>query len=202
MNNKVKIFKEIWAVTRPIEKIGQYDDQDKTLAYMCQATKASDAGFKKRRETGTGWARCRGWHEDVPVTKYPTENTYANVPTTGFKLGKSVTRYSTSNKLIRITDPRGFTVEISISCLATLLEDVTVEKGVIKDECVWGRLGSDNVLVSTNSIEYKEAYKIGDSGKVKWLGMKDVEIGSVVELSVSGTIMKFIYIGKLHSLLK
>ncbi len=60
-----------------------------------------------------------------------------NLPTDGFKITKSVTRSSTSNKLWRVMDPRGVEFEISTGAFENLLMDVTIIKGVIQEKCVW-----------------------------------------------------------------
>lgn len=60
-----------------------------------------------------------------------------NVPQTGFKLMKSVTRYSTSNKLWRVLDPRGFMLEISTQNLEDILLEGKIEKGLIDGSFVW-----------------------------------------------------------------
>lgn len=49
-----------------------------------------------------------------------------NVAIEGFKITDFATRYSTSNKLIRILDPRGFELEISVANLLEILDQTTV----------------------------------------------------------------------------
>ena len=61
-----------------------------------------------------------------------------NVPTKGFKIAHSVSRMSTSNKLWRIEDPRGFELEISTACMETILLTGSVVKGIIQGSLVWG----------------------------------------------------------------
>jgi hypothetical protein len=60
-----------------------------------------------------------------------------NVPTVGFKIAKSVSRYSTSNKLWRINDPRGVQFEISTQVFEDLISEVTIIKGEIQEPCIW-----------------------------------------------------------------
>lgn len=60
-----------------------------------------------------------------------------NTPLEGFRLVKSVNRYSTSNKLWRVLDPRGFELEISTANLEELMMDCVIDHGLIKAECVW-----------------------------------------------------------------
>jgi hypothetical protein len=61
-----------------------------------------------------------------------------NVPMEGFRVQKFVSRYSTSNKLWRILDPRGFELEISTGCFENLILDGVIDHGVIMTPCVWG----------------------------------------------------------------
>jgi hypothetical protein len=78
-----------------------------------------------------------------------------NVPQSGFKIVDVVSRCSTSNKFYRILDPRGFELEISADNLLELMFSSTIENGVIKSECVWGKQTSA-ALVPVNSEHYKD----------------------------------------------
>ena len=60
-----------------------------------------------------------------------------NVPLEGFRVQRSVSRYSTSNKLWRILDPRGFELEITTACFEDLVMSCVIDKGVIMVPCIW-----------------------------------------------------------------
>ena len=61
-----------------------------------------------------------------------------NTPLTGFKIEKSVSRYSTSNQVWRILDPRNAEFEISTAVLEQIINDATILKGgVIDARCAW-----------------------------------------------------------------
>lgn len=60
-----------------------------------------------------------------------------NDPLIGFKIVDTVTRCSTSNKLWRISDPRGFELEISTANMEEILMTGVVDRGVIVGECIW-----------------------------------------------------------------
>lgn len=60
-----------------------------------------------------------------------------NDPIEGFKIAKSVSRSSTSNKVWRIEDPRGFELEISTDCIEDILMNGEVRKGEIIGTLVW-----------------------------------------------------------------
>jgi hypothetical protein len=70
-----------------------------------------------------------------------------NTPTTGFKIVDTVTRYSTSNKLWVVLDPRGVKFEISTDVFEQLIMDTTIVKGVIQDACVW--VGNKHLIAAT-----------------------------------------------------
>lgn len=75
----------------------------------------------------------------IPVCK-PVDwqpQIWDNVPTTGFKIVDTVSRYSTSNKFWLVLDPRGAKFEISTGVFETLIMNTTIIKGVIQDACVW-----------------------------------------------------------------
>lgn len=60
-----------------------------------------------------------------------------NDPLEGFKVVKSVSRYSTSNKLWRILDPRGFELEISSATFEDLILGGDIQSGLIIGACIW-----------------------------------------------------------------
>ncbi len=105
----------------------------------------TDAAAKKRKETADNWARL------------PQTITFDNTPISGFSLGDSVTRYSTSNKFVRVSDPRGFVLEISITNLCEVIEQHTIVKGDIEGKFIWGREGGTNVLIDEFNPEYIES---------------------------------------------
>ena len=77
-----------------------------------------------------------------------------NKPTRGFKMLEVVSRYSTSNKLFRVLDPRGFELEISADNLLDLAMASTIVKGEIVEECVWAQ-HNGVYLMPTSSEQYK-----------------------------------------------
>lgn len=60
-----------------------------------------------------------------------------NIPVRHFRIQKSVSRYSTSNKVWRILDPRGFELEISTDCMEDLLMEGDIQRGEILGFCQW-----------------------------------------------------------------
>lgn len=71
----------------------------------------------------------------VPSHLYP--RIIDNDPIDGFVIAHSVDRSSTSNKVWRIRDPRGFELEISTGCMEDLIMNGSIIHGVIQGKCVW-----------------------------------------------------------------
>lgn len=117
----------------------------------------TDAAAKKRKESVDRWAQGYGYGKTKDV---PPAVTYENKPMVGFKLSRSIRRdssFGSGNVKWRIEDPRGFELEISSPNFAQILMLCTMEKGEIQDQLIWGRLGSENILVPVESEVYKAA---------------------------------------------
>lgn len=184
MATAIKIYDSIWITKRHAKSEWDSEqrkyvpcDKEEELAYICQY--GTDSAFKKRKETGMNWSHN---------TRNPDGHVFKNDPVEGFKIGRSVSRYSTDNKVFRLEDPRGFTVEISTGNLEILLRDTDIIKGVIQGKCVWGR-EDKNILLSVNSKEYKDAFDMSD----KLISVKDLNPGDKV-LMQNG--LTYIYAGK------
>ena len=101
--------------------------------------------------TGLRWGNwLPGVHnraqEQVCEFAEPQPQVWDNTPMAGFKIENSVSRYSTSNKLWRISDPRGFEFEITTGVLEQIIEDATILKGGIIDaKCAW--MSNKNLVV-------------------------------------------------------
>lgn len=165
-------------------------DSDLPLAFLTPW--GTDSAAKNRMKSVDEWS-SRGWAGQKKLGAI----TIDNLPMTGFKLTSDIrtTSYGGLDKW-RIQDPRGFELEITSGNLARLLGVGTLERGEILDSCVWARLGSDNVLLSVQSPDYKEAVEATRLSKIKakW---KDVKIGNTVSLqnTISG-----VYMGKYYAI--
>ncbi len=123
---------------------------------------------------------------------------YDNNPTTGFSVAGSVTRWSTSNKLIRVEDPRGFQFEIPVENFIDIIRECTIKQGIILDEMVIGwedkvrlyKVGSDNYNLGIDNFELKGTANVS---------IKDIKIGSKIRLNNGKTVE---YIGAWHSLVE
>jgi hypothetical protein len=205
----IKISDKIWYVLKP-----EHNDE---LAYMCpyDTNKEGEAlsNVVKMQSTGRSWASSRiveykkddkGQIERDENNQYittrdeyvkGTEAIADNTPTTDFYVGSSVSRWSTSNKLFRVKDPRGFTVEIPTDNLATLLHHTTVVKGVVQEQCVWGREGNNHILLPVNSEPYLITLDQMDTLQNKLISVKDLKVGDWVKMFEDKS--EYYYAGKL-----
>jgi len=119
---------------------------------------------------------------------------YDNIPTSGMSVAGSVTRWASSNKFIRVEDPRGFQLEIAIENFIEIIRDCTLDKGVIQDEMVWG-FDTSIKLIKVNSNNYNiglENFNIKMSDNIS---IKDIKPGYIVRLN-NGKVGK--YLGAWH----
>lgn len=123
----------------------------------------TDKAFEKRKATVDQW--CIGWGRNVSYEGTVIDN----VPVEGFLLVDVEERCATSNKLFRLQDPRGMTLEISAENMLSLMLTGKVEHGLIDGPCIWGRQGGANWLTRANDPCYastllpqKKTLDVGD----------------------------------------
>lgn len=141
---------------------------------------ATDAAGKKRKESVDNWAQTY----DRSTNSYrKTEGViYKNEPMVGFKLSREIRRYASfgqGNVKWRIEDPRGFELEISSPNFAQIIMLCNLEKGEIMEQCIWGRLGAENILVPVDSDAYRAAQE-NTARVAKKVSLKDINIGDEV----------------------
>lgn len=200
----INIHEKLWVIKGYKSTV---EDSDQLLAYMTHVETNKTTGepspsFAKRQETGKTWARPRIEYnyekcEYEPLPKGCNDDilTFENNPCEGFKIVGSVSRWSTSNKFIQVEDPRGFVVEIPTGNLTTLIKYVTVEKGVVKDECVWGREGSSNhILLPKSSEPYQKAFEQTELTNTK-VSFTKLNKGDVVKFSADSK-DNYTYLGR------
>lgn len=118
----------------------------------------TDKAAQKRKATVDGWANGGGYYTNKQATL--TSKTFDNKPMVGFKMGKNISYgrgWDSRHDKWRIEDPRGFQLEITSGNLQEIMTDCTIERGEILEECIWGRLGSENILIPVSSETYKRA---------------------------------------------
>lgn len=160
-----------------------------------------NAAGKKRMATVDTWTGTG--HDDDPTPWYLRDATrqkakatlidgqkhvvFDNDPMFGFKISGWNSRSTSDNKVVNITDPRGFELEIYIPNLFELLKSTTVEKGLFKEKLVWARDTSSNYLVTADSEVYQKS--LTDEP----VEMKPLKPGYIVETSRG---IQYQYLGK------
>jgi hypothetical protein len=206
MATPTTIHKQLYVT---IQYRGDANNESGLLGFASPYTK--DAPFAKRKSTQDSWAYGHGAtvtideNDDVTVTGSGTRGGYGsgqkwdatmlfmancyprivpNEPVEGFEIAKSVRRYGWNgggNVKWRITDPRGFDLEISSENFASVLDCCDVSKGVILGKCVWGRMGNNNILLPEASTPYQEAVAHTAKKDIK-ISLKEVGVGDTVEI--------------------
>jgi hypothetical protein len=150
-----------------------------------------DEAGQRRRATVDNWAR--GYGNSKTFNSVILENK----PMIGFKIGRAIRRSGGWNgsgaSYVRIEDPRGFELEITIENLVMCMSDNLLDDGEIIAECVWGRDGNRNILLPTNSEPYKNSVVLRTKVAAV-IPLKEVTVGDEVEL-ITGE--KGIYLGSL-----
>jgi hypothetical protein len=186
---------------------GDTNNTDGLLGFASPYTK--DAAFEKRKSTQDSWAyggaKVAIDEEDQVTVTGSGQRAYGggqawdasmlfiagcypriidNEPVEGFEIAKSVRRYGWNgggNVKWRITDPRGFDLEISSENFASVLSCSTMVNGVIQGKCVWGRQGSNNILLPETSEPFLAATAMTTKVNTK-ISLKDVNPGDKVEI--------------------
>jgi hypothetical protein len=171
----MKISDKIWVIK---------DDQRDDLAYMTYVEEGTKA-FEKRQDTGRNWAS--GYQRKKKVE----ETVYENVPMSGFTIDGFSTRYVTSNRHIKIRDPRGFVLETSIENFIETIKTISIKNGEFQGEFVWGNHNTP-ILIPLYSDLHKSAVHKSQASKIS-IPLSKIPIGSVVE-QLNGE--RFIFLGK------
>lgn len=142
----------------------------------------NNSAGKKRIETVNRWCNNN------------SNMKFDNIPIKGFEISKSVRRvyWGGGNVVWRVYDPRGFEVEISSANLSRIIDSVGIlPGGVINSNCVWGRLGSENILIPEGSELWNK--QIDPTVKTK-----DYNVGDMVVLKNGDSV---VYCGHLNVLI-
>lgn len=185
----IKIHDQLWVV---IGHKREVEDSEHLLSYMTHTEYTKDGdptpSFNSRMSTGRKWAR------DYRENKEGGEVVFDNTPQKGFRIIGSVSRWSTSNKVIRVEDPRGFVVEVPTGNLTTLLKHTVVDHSEVMEECVWGREANNHVLLPTNSDVYQKAVKQTEQYQSR-VSFNKLSVGDIVKFSVDDN-LQYIYVGR------
>ena len=122
-----------------------------------------------------------------------------NVPTSGFVLNRDVggvrRSYGWDARLekVRVYDPRGWEVEITIPNLLFILQECTSTKGKgLEGEFVYAWQGKDMVLLPTSSEQYKSCLEY-TANQAKKVTKEDITVGNWVTFKDNET---YIYLGR------
>ena len=146
----INLHDKLWVIVAP--------HRENNVAYMTYYE--DNKAFEKRKSTGESWAQNRKWNskeQRYEQVETGEPNIYDNELLSGFCIADVASRWSTQNKLFRVKDPRGFTVEVPSGNIPILLENTTVVNGVIQERCKWGREGNNHILLSEGSQPYLDS---------------------------------------------
>jgi hypothetical protein len=173
---------------------GRRHQDEVPLGFMTPYT--TDKAGDNRRATVDRWAKGRGYGGNKTFNGVILENK----PMIGFKIGRAIRRSggwnSSGAAFIRIEDPRGFELEITIENLAMCMNGNIIEDGELVQECVWGRDGNKNILLPTNSDPYKDSVTT-KSAIDSAISLRNVKPGDKIKL-ITGE--EGIYLGSLYPL--
>lgn len=155
----------------------------------------------------TKWVRKEdGSYKDVPVEPrdpLPTHD-YDNKPLEGFVLNRDIggkgsgwSSWHDRQAKIRVWDPRGFEIEITLENVLFILQECSSIKGKgLEGEFVYAWEGKDIVLLPVTSQEYQNSLKFTEL-KSKKITAKQLVPGYTYETKKQ---QKLIYLGKLDCL--
>lgn len=129
----------------------------------------TDKAFEKRKETVWNWCNNNTWQRTNQLPKIDPV-ILDNVELSGYTLDTVVERYSTSNKVFRINDPRGFQFEIYADNLADILLNGEVRNGRLIGKYIFARIGANNFLmrddhpvnIERKNPSFNRPLKVGD----------------------------------------
>lgn len=156
-------------------------DIDKApLAFLTYDT--HDAASKKRIDT------VKNWYGSEKMCNLD------NPPLSGFTFVDVISRCRTKNKLMRVFDPRGFIVEVSIDILLEIMQSATIKNGIIQEKCFWARKGAENILIPENTPLHEQYLSETVYAKAANISTKKLKVGG---LYINKDGKKYFYLGKL-----
>lgn len=132
---------------------------------------------------------------------FKTSKIIDNVPLSGFRISDDIRRvyWGGGNVVWRVYDPRGFELEISSANLMKIIDAVGIQsEGVIPARCVWGRLGSNNILIPEGSDQWDKMMadqKLLDANKQLKIMSTGFKAGDLTSTKLG----PMIYLGQLYA---
>ena len=149
--------------------VGYRQDTDALTGFM--TPDGTDSAAKKRMSSVDYWVEQgrrktrynteTKKHEYVSIDVKPADR-LTNKAVSGFSIHRRLNRggsWNGNQDKWKVNDPRGFQVEISGNNLQKIIEYTSIVEGTIQGECIWARLGPDNILVPVNTEIYTNATK-------------------------------------------
>jgi hypothetical protein len=169
-------------------KVGYKKDQSTYTGNLAYVIYYDHKGVLRKEKSWQGWR-----------TKNLGSHDYNNEPTEGFVLNRGVggTResygWNTRNEYIRVYDPRGFEIEISVSNLLFILKEGACSPGKgLEGKFVYAWDGQNLVLLPASSQDYQSCRKYTDLQSKK-IAAKELVDGAVYLTKKQETI---VYLGK------
>ena len=147
-----------------------------------------NSNFKNRQTTMHHWVT--GYNGTNPIN----EDTFQNIPLTGFKIYHKEIRYYNSNIAWKIQDPRGFIIEVYSDVLLNLINNCTIINGNIQETCIYGWNNTSLKLIPVPSEEYETA-KQDQENRTTRVDLKKLKPGDIAITSGSDEIT---YLGKMY----
>lgn len=179
-----------------VDKIAIFRSKEKgslgyVIPYITTQKGEANSYTKNRMEKARSW---------IKRSKETVEEVVENSFIQGFKVVGYTSRSRTDNKLMEISDPRGFLFQIYIADFLNLLKDVTIENGEIKDKCQWGWAETTGhcMLIPESGNIFKQSIKNEEKKElIKPLRVSEVQVGDWVTLDKDSYGGYVLYLGKL-----
>lgn len=172
----------------PKIKVGFQNRQGTYTGKLAYVIYYDEKGKLRKEKSWEGWR-----DKDIPAEEFE------NVPTEGFTINKDIKRYSgewfsSTRTMIRVHDPRGFEFEVTTeNLIGILMHTDCLRRGLIGN-FVYAWMGTELVLLPTNSEEYQNAVKY-TSGLSKKVSAKELVPGLSYKTKREGNV---IYIGRMN----
>ena len=123
-----------------------------------------------------------------------------NVSSSGFQITDVTKRssdwFGSGRSVFKIRTPQGYLVEISSENLFEITQNCSIEKGLIKEKCVWAWQGVKKALIPIESKFYKEVIDNTNLLKLTDLDLKDLIPMTNYEVLTKGKKETLLYLGK------
>jgi hypothetical protein len=136
-----------------------------------------------------------GWRD-----KSINTSIFTNEPLAGFKIDGTRRRWSTSNVLFEVTDPRGFNLQISAENMMLIINTIGIAKGgVIQGNCYWA-FNQGKAFLCSDAMGFTEQLLLKRSmKKYKTVKCQDCKVGDTFWSSDGFSKITYMGITYVHS---